>query len=516
VPTLTWRGATIALGLAVGSLALTTIAVALLESDVVGIEDASPVYLVAVVAVGAIAGTMPAVFTAIAAFLAYDLLFTEPRLSLVVADPREWLDLVLFLFLALVIGRLVSIQHARADEAAGRADEANTLFALSRSLATATSTAEAARDIAERVRTAAGLERVWIVVGPGSAERLLSDTGDGPPPRTPSITSSLARTSGDEPARWVRTHARDRPGPAAADDPQFRARIEVDGVHLGTLIGSRDRAEGEPNRVQTRVLALAADQIAVSLRRDQLRQAATDLEVARQTDALKTALIDSVSHDLRTPLASIRATAGGLADAEVEWPADARRAAAQVIDAEAARLDRLVTGLLDLSRIASGAIHPDLEPHELWAVVEPVLDRMRPTLGHRPVTLSIPEALPPVLADAVLLDIVVTNLLDNVAAHTRDDAAVTISAVSGEDGTVSLLVEDEGRGVPAAVLPRLFERFRRATPRPEGSRRGLGIGLSVVRGLVEAMGGQVAAAAAASGGLAITVTLRQAPAEPDR
>jgi two-component system, OmpR family, sensor histidine kinase KdpD len=515
MPSPSWRRTGFVVALALGSLAVTTLAVSLLEGDLVGIEDASPVYLVAVVAVGAIAGTVPAVITAFAAFLAYDVLFTAPRFSLVVADPREWLDLVLFLFVALVIGRLVSIQHARADEAARRAEEANTLFALSRSLATATSTAEAAADIAERVRIAAGLERVWIVAGPSSAERVLADTGEGTPPRTPSITSNLVRTPGDEPAKWVRTHTVDRPGPAAKDDPQYRVRIEVDDVQLGALVGSRHRAEGDPTRVQTRVLALAADQVAVSLRRDQLRQAATDLEVARQTDALKTALIDSVSHDLRTPLASIRATAGGLADPDVEWQPEGGRAAAQVIDAEAARLDRLVTGLLDLSRIASGAIHPDLEAHELWAVVEPVIDRMRPALGHRPVTVSIDDTLPPVLADAVLLDIVVTNLLDNVGAHTPDDVPVAISAASG-DHMVSLIVEDEGHGVPAAVIPQLFERFRRATPRPEGSRRGLGIGLSVVRGLVEAMGGQVSAAPSRSGGLAITVALRQAPAEPDR
>ena len=516
MPRPTWPGTALVALLAFASLGITTVAVAALESAL-GIDDASPVYLVAVVAVGAIAGTFPAVVTAVAAFLVYDLLFTQPRFSLVVADPREWLDLVLFLFVALVIGRLVSIQHARADEAAERADEANTLFAISRSLATAASTADAAPDIAERVRAAAGLGRAWIVTGPTSAERPIADTGDGPTPPTPSITSNLVRTPGDEPAHWVRTHVGDRrPGPASTDDPQYRVRIEADGIALGTLVGTRARVDGDPSRIQTRVLALAADQIASSLRRDQLRQTATELEVARQTDGLKTALIDSVSHDLRTPLASIRATAGGLADPEVPWPEDAGRSAARVIDSEAARLDRLVSGVLDLSRIASGAIHPDLEPHELWAVVEPSVERLRPSLDLRPLTISIADTLPPVLADAVLLDIVVTNLLDNVIAHTARDAPVAIRAVTNEDMTVTLTVEDGGKGVAPEEIGLLFERFRRATPRPEGSRRGLGIGLSVVRGLVEAMGGRVAAAPSAAGGLAISVTLRQAPAEPVR
>ena len=130
-------------------------------------------------------------------------------------------------------------------------------------------------------------------------------------------------------------------------------------------------------------------------------------------------LIDSVSHDLRTPLASIRATAGGLADpgGRLERGGLARRPRL-VIDSEATRLDRLVGGVLDLSRIASGAIHPDLEPHELWAVVEPVVDRMRPSLVLARSRSRSRTDLPAVLADAVLLDLVVTNLLDNVVAHT--------------------------------------------------------------------------------------------------
>lgn len=504
----------------IGAFILATLVIALLEGAIFGIEDAAPVYLVAVVAAGALAGTIPAVVTAIAAFFAYDILFTEPRFSVAVADPREVLDLILFLFVGLVVGRLVSIQHARAEEAAERASEANTLFALSRALATATSTAEAAPDIADRVRDAARLERVWIVAGTGAAERVVADTGHGSaggqPPPHPSLTSSLVRTPGDEPARWVRTHATSRGAAPSTNDPlQYRARIEVDDLQLGTIVALRDRELGEPSRSETRVFALAADQVAVSLRRDQLRQAATDLEIAHQTDVLKTALIDSVSHDLRTPLASIRATAGGLADPAVAWTDDARRDAASVIDTEAARLDRLVSGLLDLSKIASGGIHPDLEPHELWSVIQPPIDRLRPSLGDRPISVEVPETLPPVLADAVLLDIVVTNLLDNVGAHSAPDAAVSIHA-NEEDGMVRLVVEDGGPGVPMDAIGSLFDRFRRGPTRSRASRRGLGIGLSVVRGLVDAMSGQVSADPSSLGGLAVSVRLRRAPIDPDR
>jgi two-component system sensor histidine kinase KdpD len=195
----------------------------------------------------------------------------------------------------------------------------------------------------------------------------------------------------------------------------------------------------------------------------------------------------------------------------VPWTDDARRNAAHVIDTEAARLDRLVSGLLDLSKIASGGLHPDLEPHELWSVVEPAVERLRPSLGERSIRVDIPDSLPPVLADAVLLDIVVTNLLDNVGAHSAPDAPVSIRA-NEDDGMVRLVVEDGGPGVPTHAIDSLFERFRRGPAPSPGSRRGLGIGLSVVRGLVDAMSGQVTAERSPLGGLAVSVRLRPAPA----
>jgi two-component system sensor histidine kinase KdpD len=505
------------------ALIVTTTVVAFFE-DRLGIDDASPVYLLAVVAVGSAFGTIPAVATALIAFVTYDAFFTEPRLSFEVADPREWLDLLLFLVVAIAIGRLVAVQRARADEAAKRAAEASDLFAISRTLATAPSTAEAASELVARVRDSTAMERVWIVVGSTAPGRLLADSGDGSPPASATVALTLVRTPGDEPARWVRTHASSR-GTAGAGGAgsgprrpmsaqvQYRVAIELDGEALGTVFATRDRALGDPDRSATRVLALTADQVAVALRRDELRRTATDLEVDRQADVLKGALIDAVSHDLRTPLASIRATAGGLADPAVPWTDEERRAAARVIDAEATRLDRLVGGLLELRRIATGAVHPDLEAHELWDVVTPAVERLRPALGDRPVTVDVPATLPPVLTDAVLLDLVVTNLIENVIAHTPPDAPLAIVAGVEPDDRVALSVADGGPGVAPDTLPTLFERFSRGPATSAASRRGLGIGLSVVRGLVEAMGGEIAAERSPLGGLAVTVRLRCAPSE---
>jgi two-component system sensor histidine kinase KdpD len=518
------RRALAAIGLGALTLGLATILAAALEGDAIGLEDASPVYLLAVVAVGSSFGTWAAVTTAVVAFLIYDLLFTEPRFSLVVSDPREWVDLLLFLFVALAIGRLVALQRGRAEEADQRAREATSLFAISRTLATSSTIEDAAPDVARRLASDLGLPRVWIVVGPSGHERVLADTGLGAVLPSMAVVNTLMRAPGDEPARWVRTHEPGRgQGPGAIDGQILRVRMETtsDGswgssgstASSGYLGAVRAREDGMPDRAATRILALAADQLTLALRRDRLRAAATDAEVARQGDALKTALIDSVSHDLRTPLASIRATAGGLADPDVPWSEAGTRDAGRLIDDEAARLDRLVRGVLDLSRIEAGAVRAELAPHDLRSLVEPAVARYRtPT---RAVGVSIADDLPPVLVDDVLIDVILGNLLDNASTHAGPDAPLRVSAVSDAPDRVELVVEDGGPGVPPDVLPRLFERFYRVPRSGEGARHGLGIGLSVVRGLTEAMGGTADARRSDLGGLAVVIRLRTAAPSHD-
>jgi two-component system, OmpR family, sensor histidine kinase KdpD len=499
--------------LALAGLALATAIAAVLESAIVGIADASPVYLLAVVLVGMRAGTGPAIATAVAAFLVYDVLFTEPRLSVVVSDPREWLDLLLFLSIALVIGRLVALSQERTAEAEAAAVEARTLYAISRALATAPDTAEAAADIVGRLREATRSERIWIVGEEGrpdgsaaAAEALLADSGEGPLPDG-SVVTSLQRMPGDEPARWVRTHdATRRASTGSGASDRYRVALEIDGRRLGALWADRARALGLPDRSETRILALAADQIALALRRDGLRRAAMDLEAARHSEALKTALVDAVSHDLRTPLASIRATAGGLADPAVIWDDAARREAAASIDVEAQRLDRLVRGVLELSRIASGSVHPELEVHDLASLVETALERSRPSLGVRPLTVDLGEAT--VVVDPVLLDIVLTNLLENVTTHAPAPAALRVAIQEPFDDLVTLTVEDGGPGIPPDELATIFDRFQRGSTASRRHRSGLGIGLSVVRGLVEAMGGDVLADRSPLGGLRIRLRVQ--------
>ena len=499
----------------VAAVAAASIVVAFLESPLVAISDASPVFLVSVVLVGSRFGMWAGVATAIASFLTYDLLFIEPRFSLIVADPRELLDLVLFLFLAVVVGRLAALGLERAAEATRRASESNALFAMSRILAIAPDLEAAAAEIVERLVRETGLERVWIATERGGQIVILADSEPGRPLPASAFTTSLVRTPGDAPARWVRSHDHKPAGGHSGETGAeiLRVRMEADGAVIGAVKATRARASGQPSRETTRLLALAADQLALAIRHDELRREATEAEIARQGDALKSALLDAVSHDLRTPLASIRAAAGSLSDPDMPIAEDAARSAGAAIDLEAQRLDRLVHEVLDLSRIEAGALRPDLEALDLRDVVERAVDRLRPLLGERPVTIDLPDELPPVRSDPVLLDTIVGNLVENAGRYAPPPAPLAISAVTG-DGLIRFVVEDGGPGVPAQSLPRLFDKFYRVDRVGGGSRRGLGIGLAVVRGLAEGMGGTVEASPSPLGGLRIVVELPVAATPP--
>jgi two-component system sensor histidine kinase KdpD len=498
-------------GLAV-SLALATLLVTFLE-QVAGVPNAHAAYLLAVIALAVRLGTIEAILGAVGSFLLANFLFTEPVLTLTVVDPGEWLNLLLLLVVGVVVGQLAGQQRDRAHAAELREREARGLFQVSRALATASDTGQAMRDVVRILQSETGMSRVWIGLhGPSPLERVAADTGLGDESLAPARHDLLKRTEGDEPAVWVGLHAAPRslrsvPG---ADLAAYRVVIEAGDRRLGSIWALRPRLLGAVGREETRLLAAAADQVGQALERDRLRRDATSVEVARQSEALKSALLDSVSHDLRTPIATIRAAAGSL----VEGGADVDRTpVAEAIDRQAVYLDRLVTNLLDMSRIEAGELRPELRPVLLDDAVADTVDRLGSLLAGRDVRIEIPQDLPPVLVDEVHLDAVVSNLLDNARKYSPEAAPIRISACQLPDGgPVRLVIEDGGPGVPDESLGRLFEKFYRITPAAAGSRRGSGIGLAIVRGLTEAMGGTVTAEPSALGGLAVTIDLP--PAAP--
>jgi two-component system sensor histidine kinase KdpD len=368
--------------------------------------------------------------------------------------------------------------------------------------------AEAAPVLVGRLASDGGMERVWIGLGPTRTQELI--LGDSHPDDTPPVSGPhwlLRRGLGGE-FSWVRLSP-PTPPPTGRQDGMMLYRVELaEGESvLGSLWAARDPQRGQPGEVATRLFASAADQIGQGLVRDRLAGQATELEVARRSEELKTALLDSVSHDLRTPLSTIRATAGTLADQDLELSLDDRRAMAAEIDGEAERLSRLVSELLNMSRVEAGALRPSLEAMPLGEIVRTALHRARLGAVPRPVEVSIPDDLPAVAVDQVLADQVLDNLVDNVIRHAAPDALLRITATREGGEFVRLSVEDGGPGVPGEALGHLFDKFYRVPGRRDAARRGTGLGLALVRGMVEAMGGSAEARASALGGLAVDIRL---------
>jgi len=337
-----WRALAGTVALAAGALAASAIGVFLLETFA-GVRDASTLFLLAVALIAYLRGSWAAVCTAVGAFLAYNFLFVPPRFTFDVADPQRLLTLFLLLAVGVVIGRLTGLQrdHARISEQRER--EARALFAVTRAIASAKRTTDALPALVSSLASETHVQRAWVGLGPTwPQEQVVADTAPGTDLPVQGPHSVLRRRPSDGPAAWVRLSPPGRPT-AARPEGMALYRLELaDGEEvIGSLWVAFDPHLGSPGVEETRLLAAAADQIGQGIIRDRLAEQATELEVSRRSEELKAALLDSVSHDLRTPLATIRATAGTLADASISTAPREARAMAGEIDVAKAALQEL-------------------------------------------------------------------------------------------------------------------------------------------------------------------------------
>jgi two-component system sensor histidine kinase KdpD len=493
-----WRG--YALGLA--SVAIVTLIIAALPASW-RVANLSMLYLIGVLATAIAVGSGPAIATSLAAFLAFNWFFVEPVHTFTVSEPSEWFALLLFLVTGAITGELAGRQRSRALEAAHREREATLLYAVAHVL-TGGDLRAALREVADQLRAALRLRAVVIELGDGE-QRITSGDADAVSRSVGSMRTWMASTTSPTQGRehrWIRVVP---PTGGVADD---------DRVHVVPLRAGERRAgalaivRGDDTAVASandRLLAAVAAQLANALERERLRDLATEAEVLQRADMLKTRLLNAVSHDLRTPLASIIASAGSLRQVDIEWSDAERGTFAADIEEQATRLSRIVTNLLDLSRMESGELRPERGWYDVGALVDDVVGRLRPLAADHTLRASIPDDLPPVPLDYIEIDEVLSNLIENALRHTPKGTHVEVSAtVEGRD--VVIVVSDDGPGIPAESLPHVFDPFVRLSVAQDG-KSGLGLGLAVARGLVEAHGGRIEALRRAGGGTVFRFTL---------
>jgi two-component system sensor histidine kinase KdpD len=269
------------------------------------------------------------------------------------------------------------------------------------------------------------------------------------------------------------------------------------GVTVGTLYAPAD--DRPVDDAKLRLLPALAALLAVALERESLAREALEAEALRRSDAVKTAVIQAVSHDFRTPLATIEAALDGLESGELELSAEDRAGLLDSVRLEHARLKRLVENLLDLSRLQAGAAEPVAELWPIEELIEEAVDAVRPGDG---VVISISAEAQDVRVDAVHIQRVLVNLLDNALRYSRPGEQVRVR-VETTDGEVVIRVVDRGPGIPVAERERIFEPFHRL----DSGKPGAGLGLAIARGFAEANGGRLWVEPGAGGGTSFALAL---------
>jgi len=410
------------------------------------------IYLVAVVTITVVGGFWPAVLAAVAASLLLNWYFTAPIHTFTIAEPKNLLALLLFVTVAVAVSSVVHLAARRAVQAARAREEAASLLELAQT----------------------------VLGGADSPAAVLDHLT-----RTHGGRAELTERAG---GRWVRVASSQVEGHLAA---ATRIDIRADLTLLVT---------GQAESATPALLAGYAAQAAAALDRERLRTQAAQAEALAEGNRMRTALLAAVSHDLRTPLASIKASVSSLRQTDVEWSEADQADLLATIEQNADRLDALIGNLLDMSRLHTGSLQPFLRPTAIDEVAPVAVGGLDDSLR---LEMAVPDGFPLVLADPGLLERVLANLFSNALRYSPAGWPPELNA-SLEDGTVLLEVVDHGPGVPDEQKERIFEPFTRVGDRYPG---GVGLGLAVAKGFAEAMGGRIAACDTPGGGLTVRVTL---------
>ncbi len=461
--------------------------------------DVAMLFLLAVVVVAARFRGRAALLASVLSIAAFDFLFVPPYYRFNVHDSAYYLTFGVMLFVAVVMGRLTSRIREQAEEAAARERQTAALYALNRALDDASGHDELVA-VAERHLAEAGQGEAVLLFSPDPAGRV--------PPSWPisgafeSVETRVAATWAFEQgiaAGWSTTHGSE----AAALVAPLRASGSIMGVAV-----IRPREPDQPlsaGEVQT-IVALT-EQAAAALEREALARRGNQARAEAEAERLRTALLSSLSHDLRTPLASIEGAASSMLDDSAGLSPEVRAELVEGVLEESRRMTRLVTNLLDMIRVETGTLAVKKSWQPLEEALGVALLRLEERLRAHPVTTRLPTDLPLVPIDELLIEQVFLNLLENAVRHTPAGTPIEVSA-HAEGDAVLVEVADRGPGVPAGKEEAVFERFYRAgSSDGTDAGAGAGLGLTICRGIITAHGGRIWLEERPQGGLLVRFTL---------
>ena len=453
-------------------------------------------YLVAVLLVSFRHGLWGALLASTLGFLAYNFFFTTPYYSFEVEQYESIVALIVFFISAIFTGTLASRLKAQVEGMRAAQRRTETLYEFARKIASATKTDDVLW--AAVVHVAKALDCHSLILMPNAAGALEQVQG------FPSIDDLDARAEGA--ARWA--YEKNEPaGAGTATLPMSEWLFVPLATARGAfgVIGVRFRNAARMLDPETRRLLTAVeDQVAVAVERARFANDLADARISDESDKLRTALLNSVSHDLRTPLVTVIGAISSLADDGQVLSRSSRQDLIQTALDEARRLDRYVQNLLDMTRLGHGALKPNRAAIDLREIVGSVRADLDRVLQQHDVIVKMPRDLPMVDVDPVLIGQALANVLENAAKYASPNSTIHISASTAE-GNVLLSVTDEGPGIPTDERETVFDAFHRVS-RGDGQPAGTGLGLAIVRGLVGAHGGTVTAREG-TGGLGTTIEM---------
>lgn len=481
-------------GLGVLGVGLST-GVAWLMFPYFGLANLIMVYLMGIVLVATRYGRGPSVLASVLSVAAFDFFFVPPYLSFAVSDIQYLLTFAVMLIVALTISGLAVRTKQQAELARHQERRTAVLYALSRELATHRGVATLTQLAVKHVREVFDSQAAIFVADLN--KRLVLQRGEQ------LFFEFDPKESGV--AQWVFEHGERAglgsdtlPGASALYLPLVGSKGSI-----GVLAVRPTLATRFVDLEQLHLLEVLTNQIALALERARLAEEAQQAHVSVETERMRNAILSSVSHDLRTPLATITGAASGLLEEKDQLGPTARHELAKSIYNEAHRLDRLVRNLLDMMRLESGAVQLQKEWHPFEEIVGAALTRLESRLNGHQVRTNFQPDLPLVLLDGVLMEQVLINLLENALKYAPPSTGIELSATVSDHELV-FEVADRGPGVPSGDEQRIFDKFYRAGPAREG---GVGLGLTICRGIIEAHGGRIWVEKRPGGGSVFRFTL---------